>query len=215
MSRGIGLLSGRVTKTPPTEVESVAPDRFTFLDVSTAEADLGVPPGNDYFLTSDTVGNRSWLPPGSLGLNGEENELVFIKNGVSASTTNIEYDEVTDSIKFHNSYQQRGTAKVISDDSSFTDGVIATFDKNSFGSAKYIVQADTPSRKRQISELLLVHDGTNASATEFGVIHTTDLPIAEFDVDIEGDLVRLLATNAIDDSTENVSFRIVEMLMLI
>jgi hypothetical protein len=215
MSRGIGLLSNRVRKIPSTEVESVAPDRFSFIDVSTSEADLGVPPGDDYFLTSDTQGQRAWIPPSSIGLNGEENELVFIKEGISASTTNIEFDESTNSIKFQNAFQTKGAVESLTKvgDSAVVEGVIASFDRTKFGSAKFIVQADEiENAQRQLSELLVVHDGTNASATEYGVIQSSSYEIAEYDVRITGDLVELVATNLTENST---TYRVVETLMLI
>lgn len=215
MSRGIGLLSGRVTKVPSTQVESVSPDRFTFLDTGSAEADLGVPPSNGYFLTSDIQGIRTWLAPGDVGLNGEENEIVFIKDGISASTTNIEFDETTESIKFNNAFQSKGeTATLeIDDDSAQKEGVIASFDATRFGSAKFIIQADeVENSQRQLSELLVIHDGTNASATEYGVIQSSSYEIAEYDVRLLANIVELVATNLTPNLT---TYRVVETLMLI
>lgn len=215
MSRGIGLLSGRVTKVPSTEVESVSPDRFTFLDTGSAEADLGVPPDNDYFLTSDVQGNRSWLAPSSIGLNGEEKEIVFIKDGISASTTNIEFDETTNSIKFNSAFQTKGATAVleIADDSAFKEGVIASFDATRFGSAKFIIQAEeVENSERQLSELLVIHDGSVASATEYGVIQSSSYEIAEYDVRLFDNVVELVATNLTPNLT---TYRVVETLMLI
>lgn len=214
MSRGIGLLSNRVRKIPSTEIETKSPDRFTFLDVASTEPDLGVPPEDGYFLTSDVLGNRAWLPPDQVRLNGQENELVYIKNGVSASTTDIEYDEATGSIKFHNTYHQRGSIETLTfDSSSLTEGVIARFNKNNFGSAKYLIQADDVSlSQRQLSELLIVHDGVTASATEYGIIHTTEQPFSTFDVQIAGNFVEVIARNLTQRDTV---YRVVETLMLI
>jgi hypothetical protein len=214
MSRGIGLLSNRVRKIPSTEIDSKSPDRFTFLDVASTEPDLGVPPDSGYFLTSDVIGNRQWLPPDQISLNGEENELVFIKNGVSSSTTNIEYNEDTDSLQFHNAYHQRGSFETLTfDSSSLTEGVIARFDKTNFGSAKYVIQADDPQQnQRQLSELLVVHNGTQASATEFGIIHTTEQPFSSFDVQISDNFVELIARNLTQRDTV---YRVVETLFLI
>lgn len=214
MSRGIGLLSNRVKKIPSTEIDTKSPDRFTFLDVASTEPDLGVPPDDGYFLTSDVLGNRAWLPPDQVRLNGQENELVYIKNGISASTTNIEYNEETDSLQFHNAYQQRGSFETLTfDSSSLTEGVIARFNKNDFGSAKYIVQADDPQQsQRQLSELLVVHNGTAVSATEFGIIHTTEQPFSTFDVQISGNFVELIARNLTQRDTV---YRVFETLFLI
>lgn len=49
------IKSGKVKKTPPTEV---SPGRYEFLGLSEAEPDLGVPAGNGYVLTSSAQGDR-------------------------------------------------------------------------------------------------------------------------------------------------------------
>jgi len=216
MSRGIGLLSNRVKAIPPTEADLKSPDRYSFLDTASAEPNLSVPPeGEGYFLTSDAAGNRAWLPPSEVELNGVENELVFIKNNISASTTNIEYDETTESIKFNDGFQLKGNVQtVVYDDStsSASSGVIATFDKTKFGSAKFVIQAqDEDNNERQITELLVAHNNTTATSTEFGVLTTTEDPIAEFDVDIVNNTVRLKATNLTEFTT---TYRVSQTLML-
>jgi len=140
---------------------------------------------------------------------------VFIKNGISASTTNIEFDESTNSIRFQNAFQTKGSLETLQkvDDSAVIEGVIASFDRTKFGSAKFIVQADEiENAQRQLSELLVVHDGTNASATEYGVIQSSSYEIAEYDVRITGNFVELVATNLTENNTV---YRVVETLMLI
>ena len=52
------FLSGRVKKTPSIQAD---PQRYEFLDLKNAEPDLGIAAGNNYVLTSDTVGNRVWV----------------------------------------------------------------------------------------------------------------------------------------------------------
>jgi len=53
------LKSGKVKKTPPTEVN---PDRYNYISLPETEPDLGVPAGSDYVLTSSTQGGRNWVP---------------------------------------------------------------------------------------------------------------------------------------------------------
>ena len=55
------LLSGKVKVTSPTDVTT---DRYEFLDLPQAEPNLGVPEIDNYVLTSDTDGNRTWTPAG-------------------------------------------------------------------------------------------------------------------------------------------------------
>lgn len=52
------LVSSKVKKTPPSQVSE---DRYNFLQLSEAEPDLGIPGGNDYLLSSNINGERSWL----------------------------------------------------------------------------------------------------------------------------------------------------------
>lgn len=54
----INRLSGKVEKTPSTEAD---PDRYQFIDLSNAEADLGVPNLNNAIATSTTTGKRVWV----------------------------------------------------------------------------------------------------------------------------------------------------------
>jgi hypothetical protein len=55
------LISGRVKKIPPGQVSA---ERYSYIELSETEPDLGVPPANGYVLSSDTAGTRSWIDPG-------------------------------------------------------------------------------------------------------------------------------------------------------
>lgn len=82
---------------------------------------------------------------------------------------------------------------------STTQTVIAQWSATTFGGGKVIVEAKDGSN-RHISELLITHNGTTASATEYGTVHTSG-SLATYDVDISGGNVRLLATAASTNST--------------
>lgn len=89
---------------------------------------------------------------------------------------------------------------------------IASLPLASYRSGKILVQAyDTVTGDVQISELLMVHNGTAASATEYGVTHTGTNPIAVYDVDISGANVRLMTTRTTSNSTV---YRVLLMLMV-
>lgn len=80
---------------------------------------------------------------------------------------------------------------------------IATFAAASFRSGKLIVQVyDSVTGEVQISELLVVHNGTTASSTEYGVVYTGSASLVTFDVDILSGNVRLLATRTTTNSTQ-------------
>ena len=92
--------------------------------------------------------------------------------------------------------------------STTTQTSIASFNYSSYGGAKFIVTA-TQGSKRQITELLVTHDGSTAIATEYGTI-ATDSDLATFDVNIQGNNVRLLATGT---SATTTTYKVVETLI--
>jgi hypothetical protein len=99
------------------------------------------------------------------------------------------------------------------DTSAVSQVGIATFKKAEFRSAKFMVQAtNTTDSTYMVSEILLIHDGTTPSITEYGVIFTGSAREAAFDADISGDDVRLLATPG---STDDITFRVVSHQILV
>ena len=82
---------------------------------------------------------------------------------------------------------------------STTQTAIATFAKADYDSAKVVISAKSGTDVYS-TELLIVHNGTTASATEYGQIGTGSA-LATFDVDISGADVRVLATAASSTST--------------
>lgn len=86
--------------------------------------------------------------------------------------------------------------------SSTTQTQIASFAAASYSSGKFVIQAsDSVYGEVHVTELLVVHDGTTASATEYGTIYTGATPLAAYDVDIDSGNVRILATAASANST--------------
>ena len=86
--------------------------------------------------------------------------------------------------------------------STTTETQIASFALADYTSCKVIVQAtNTVSGDRQVSELLIIHDDTTASVTEYGLIFTGSAAIASYNVDINSGDVRILATGSSTDST--------------
>lgn len=80
-----------------------------------------------------------------------------------------------------------------------TPTAIASFSAAAYGAAEVTVVAKRAT-SRQISKLLVVHDGTTAYATEYGSI-LTGASLATYDVDISGGNVRILATSSSTSST--------------
>jgi hypothetical protein len=59
------ILSGKVRKIPSTQV---SPDRYQFISLGEAEADLGVPSSNGQFLISNVDGTRLWIDANTAGI---------------------------------------------------------------------------------------------------------------------------------------------------
>jgi hypothetical protein len=84
-----------------------------------------------------------------------------------------------------------------------TQTSILAISATTFGSAKYLIQAyDSVTGERQVSELLVLSDGTTATSTEYAILFTGSAPIATFVTDISGGNIRLLATSASTNSTQ-------------
>jgi hypothetical protein len=105
----------------------------------------------------------------------------------------------------------------LSGDSNTTTAVaqvqIASFSANAYGSAKIYIQAtEVATTRRHVTELLVVHDNSVASATEYGMLFTGTTALATYEVDIVSNNVRLLATPA---SANTIAFRVSEQLFTI
>ena len=156
---------------------------------------------NSVALGTDTTGNYvSALTAGTgITLSGSATEgwnpTVSIGQAV-ATTDNVTFNTVSIAGKVTNSSEATTVA-------STTQSQIASFVAASFRSAKLLVQIyDSVTGEVQISELLVAHNGTTASATEYGVVYTGTSALANFDVDINTGNVRLLATRSTANSTQ-------------
>jgi hypothetical protein len=93
-----------------------------------------------------------------------------------------------------------------------TQTQIASFPVAGFRSAKLVVQAyDAVTGEVQISELLVAHNGTTTSSTEYGVVFTGANPLAQFKTDISSGVVRVLAQRTVANSTQ---YKIQKTLMI-
>jgi hypothetical protein len=81
-----------------------------------------------------------------------------------------------------------------------TETAIATYVAADYTAMELTVVADSGG-ERTITKLLVVHNGTTASATQYGEVSTATV-LSTYDVDVSGSNVRLLATPASATSTE-------------
>jgi hypothetical protein len=82
---------------------------------------------------------------------------------------------------------------------STTQTALASFAAASYGSGKFFIQA-TQGSARQISELIVTHNGTTSTATEYGIVKTGST-LYNVTVDINSGNVRLLVTSTSATST--------------
>lgn len=83
---------------------------------------------------------------------------------------------------------------------STTQTAIATYAVADYTGMELTIVADDDT-DRTITKLLVVHNGTTASATQYGEVNT-NTALATYDVDIDSGNVRLLATPASTASTD-------------
>jgi len=90
---------------------------------------------------------------------------------------------------------------------------VDTFAAATFRTARYTIQiTNTTDNTYHVTELLLIHDGTTPSITEYGTIYTGSAAEATFDADIVSGNVRLLATPASSDAMQ---FKVVRHSILV
>ena len=89
-----------------------------------------------------------------------------------------------------------------------SESSLDSFSASSFRSAKYQIQI-TQGSSYNITEINLVHDGSDSYGTEYGTVRT-GISLASFNTDIDGGDVRLLATPASSSST---TFKLVRTLI--
>ena len=81
-----------------------------------------------------------------------------------------------------------------------SETAVATLSSTTYRSAKFMIQV-TRGSEYQVTEALMIHDGTDAFVTVYGTMFTGSTALATFDADISGGSMRLLATSATTAST--------------
>jgi len=91
--------------------------------------------------------------------------------------------------------------------SATTETAIKSISATDFRSARFTVQVtNTTDSTYHLTEVLVIHDGTTPSITEYGTVFTGAAAEATFDADISSNNLRLLATPA---SADSMTFKVV------
>lgn len=110
----------------------------------------------------------------------------------------IEYDSTDDVIKTSKKTQDKNKKRGSETKTSTTQFSLDTFAHADFRAARYIV-AMSEGTNFHSTEVMLVHDGSDVTLTQYGTLKDTNL--ATFDADISGANVRLRCTPASSNST--------------
>jgi hypothetical protein len=108
------------------------------------------------------------------------------------------YDTSNDEIVTAKKTRDKNSKRGNSTRTSTTEFSLDTFAKTDFRAARYIVAMSQGSDFHS-TEVMLVHDGSSVTMTQYGTLKSSSL--ATFDADISGSDVRLLVTPASTSST--------------
>jgi hypothetical protein len=125
------------------------------------------------------------------GPSGLNTEIQFNDQGDLGANSEFAYDKANSTVNFVNGrVNSVFDIKSNSVDTETTDStVLFSFSSSVYGSGKFLVHA-TEGTKRQVAEILVLHDGATAYATEYAIIRTNG-NLFSLDVDIDSGFVRL------------------------
>ena len=135
---------------------------------------------------------------GPAGLNGE---VQFNDSGSLGADSGFSYDKSNnilsvETVRINLASDISGTSFTTN---SNTQTTLLTFSTTTYGSGKFIIQA-TDGSKRQVTEILVVHDDVTAYATEYAIIRTNG-NLFNLDVDLVSSNVRLRLTSSSSNTT--------------
>lgn len=110
----------------------------------------------------------------------------------------IQFDVDNDEITTTKKVKSKDRTSGASTKTATTEFALYTFAKADFRAARYVVAMSSGSDFHS-TEIVVVHDGSNVTLTQYGTLKSSSL--ASFDADISGSNLRLLATPASSSST--------------
>jgi hypothetical protein len=132
---------------------------------------------------------------------GLDTEVQFNDSGELGSDENFTFDKangILSSVTFRANNSVDVTSSSVTTTST-SETTLFSFDSTVYGSGKFVVQASDGS-KRQVSEILVLHDGSDAYATEYAVIRTNG-NLFNLEVSIVSSNVVLTTTSTSSNST--------------
>jgi len=135
------------------------------------------------------------------GPSGLDGEVQFNDEGELGADADFTYDKANSTLsivktRVNSAFDITGNTVTTTTTDSTT---LFSFSTATYGSGKFVVQA-TDNTKRQVTEILVVHDGVTAYATEYAIIRTNG-NLFNLEVDIDSNNVRLKTTSTSSNST--------------
>lgn len=157
---------------------------------------------NTAVTSADITGVLGYTPANSgsvLSGTGSANKIAYW-SGSTALTydSDLAYDAANNILQIGNNHIN-GSASGIAVSNTITQ--IDSFAAATYRSAKYVVQVSHASAGYQVSEILVVHDGTTAYVTEYGVMYTGATPLITYSATISAGNVLLQGTGANTSNT--------------
>lgn len=110
----------------------------------------------------------------------------------------IQFDVDNDEITTTKKVKSKDRTSGASTKTATTEFALDTFAKADYRAARYVVAMSSGSDFHS-TEIVVVHDGSSVTLTQYGTLKSTSL--CSFDADISGSNLRLLATPASSSST--------------
>jgi hypothetical protein len=150
------------------------------------------------------------------GPSGLNTEIQFNDAGTMAGSANLTFNKTSgllsvESAKSNSYYDIKNVVRQISANvttTSVTQTVLISFLSNNYGSGKFLIQA-TRGSSRQVTELLVVHDGTNVYATEYAIVRTGN---NLFDIEVEN-ITGIIAVTATSTSANSTTYKVMSTLL--
>jgi hypothetical protein len=168
--------------------------------VSLSNGELAINSFDGKIFYSDPVGEIKSIQSFA-GPSGLDTEIQFNDGGVLGSNSQFTYDKSNSTLNVVTTRINSITDIIsASKETNTTDStVLFSFDVSTYQTGKFIVQA-SEGVKRQVTEILVLQDGSIAYATEYAIIRTGD-NLFNLDVDISSGNVRLKTTSTSSNST--------------
>lgn len=135
-----------------------------------------------------SVGNAS-----TLNFTGTGVSSTISENTATITINNPEYVDVTGT-----NFYLVSTSSILN---TYNEAIIDYFSLSLFRSAKYLIQVtESNTNNHYFGEILILHNGTEVTLTEYGSLNVGNSPVSFFDADISEGNVRLKFTPSVSNS---------------